>query len=132
MHIQIHDSIFLGFGKVILVLIMLAASLVCLIIFRNSSDWCKQLNLLELECDDARDAVMLQATVARSQLAEVYERLTTQQEKPEFEVISNLIKQAMPLVGLFMSKETSLIKWGMAGANLARSAFDYFKRSEKD
>jgi len=131
-HIQIHDSVFLGFGKIILVLIMLAASFVCLLVFRNSSSWRKQLSLLELECDDARDAVVLQATIARSQLAEVYERLTTQQEKPEIEVISNLIKQAMPLVSLFMSKETSLIKWGMAGVNLARSAFDYFKRSEKD
>lgn len=90
------------------------------------------LMVLETECDIARDAAMMQATIARSQLSELQERMKRKEEKAEIEVVSNLIKQAMPVVTMFMNKETNLLKWGFAGAKLVRSAFEYFSEKEKN
>ncbi len=132
MQIQIHDSLVLLCGKIILALIIFATGVFCLIVFSRARQWQEKLLALEAECDSARDSVIMCSTIVRNQLAGVHDRLTTKHEKSDFEAIGNLINQAMPIVNLFVHKETSLFRWGFVGVKLVRSIFKYFSCLEKN
>lgn len=123
----IHSGFWVILAKVIMVIIMFAFGTIGLIVVRNSRAWEQALLEAESECDFTRDMTMVQATAARSQLAEIRERLKKKPDKAEMEVISTLMKQAMPVISLLLKKETSLIKWGFAGAKLAKSAYEFFR-----
>ena len=126
----IHSVFWILLAKVILVLLMFAFGAVCIVVFKNSREWESQLLIMELECDTARDMAMIQGTMLRSQLREIQDRLSKKPEKAEMEIIGTMMKQAMPLVTLFMAKETSIIKWGFAGAKLAKTAFEWFQNKK--
>ncbi|MBX9685916.1 MAG: hypothetical protein K2X27_04390 [Candidatus Obscuribacterales bacterium] len=117
-------------AKSILAVIMSAFGLLCLLVLKKAGQWKEQLYVLETECNIARDSAMIQATVARSQLSELQEKLRHKPEKAEMEVVGNLAKHALPVLTLLMNKETNLLKWGFAGAKLAQSAFEYFSRKK--
>ena len=120
-------------AKCVLALIMLAVGFICLYVFKQSRNWISTLTILETEADIARDNVMMQATMTRGQLAQIHERLTVKkEERHDVEVIGNMIKQAMPVVSMLLAKETSLVKWGFAGANLLKTAYDYFSKRGKN
>lgn len=119
-------------AKILLALIMSGMGALCLIVFCRADEWRKKLLALEAECDIARDAVVVQATMARNRLSEARDRLTTKYEKSDLEVIGSLVKQAMPVVNLLLHKETSLLKWGFAGVKLVRSTFKYFSCPENN
>lgn len=126
-----HSVFWICLAKVVLVVWMFASGAACLIVFRNSKEWERQLALVETECDSARDNAMLQARDTRQQLHEFRVRLSKRPEKAEMEVIGDLMKQAMPVMTLLFKKETSLIKWGFAGAKLAKSAFEFFSSRQR-
>lgn len=126
-----HSIFWICLAKVILVLWMFASGVACLMVFKNSKTWERQLAVVETECDSARDNAMLQARVARQQLQDFRVRLSKRPDKAEMEVIGDLVKQAMPVMTLLFKKETSLVKWGLAGAKLAKSAFEFFSTRQR-
>jgi hypothetical protein len=126
------DALIILTGKALLVLIALVTAYVFFIIFASSSRWQKELMALESECDIARDEVVVQATLMRSQLAEVHDKLTSKHEKSEIEAVGKLVTQAIPVVQLLLSREKSLFAWGMAGLNLVRGAMKCFSASKNN
>ncbi len=128
----LHSIFWVLLAKVLLAIFMFVTALLFLLILRRSGEWHQMLIAVEAECDFARDNAMLQATMARSQLAELQERLRKKPEKAEFEVVTGILKKAGPVLSLLMARETNLLKWGFAGANLAKSVFEYFSRKQNN
>lgn len=122
----VHSPFWILLAKTLLAFIMFAFALVCLIVWRNAPAWRESLAELEYECNVVRDETMMQATIARGQLVEIQERMRQRNEKAEIEVVGTLVRQAVPLLTMLMQRETNLMKWGMAGAKLVKSAFEYF------
>lgn len=122
----IHSPFWMLLAKLVLASIMFVFALACLIVWRNAPAWRLSLAELETECNVVRDEAMMQACITRGQLVEIQERLRQKPEKAEIEVVGTLVKQAMPILSMLMQRETNLMKWGMAGAKLVKSAFDYF------
>lgn len=128
----LHSPIWIMIAKLLLAAIMIGFSLLCIFIVLKARLWKESLAVIEAECNEARDMAMLQGTMLRSQLFEVQERLKKKPEKAEIEVVSNLVRQAVPLLNLLVRRETSIFKWGFAGVKLVQSAFDYFSQKSKN
>jgi|688.fasta_scaffold2474742_1 hypothetical protein len=122
----IHSPFWILLAKTVLAVIMLGFAAVCLIVWRQAPAWRNSLAELEYECDVIRDETMMQATIVRGQLVEIQERLKHRPDKAEMEVVGSMVKHAMPILSMLMQRETNLMKWGMAGAKLVKSAFEYF------
>lgn len=127
-----HGPFLVLLAKSLVALIMFGSGAVCIFVLLHRKQWQEALAIIETECDNARDMSMLQATVARSQLAELREKMTHRPEKAEIEVISSIVKNAMPVLSLLMTRETSLFKWGFAGFKFIRSAYEYFSSRNKN
>lgn len=110
---------------------MIAFALLCLLAVRRAKAWQEELSLIEADCNSARDLSMMQATILRSQLAGFREKLEKKPEPGELESMGNLFKQAVPMFGMLLSRETNLFKLGLAGFKLCRSAMDYFGRNQE-
>lgn len=126
----IHSPIWMHLAKLLLALIMVAWSLVFIFIYLKITAWRNGLQLIESECDAARDNVMIQGTTVRYQLNELKERLKKKPEKAEMEVASTILKQALPVLTMLVKRDANLIKWGFAGAKLAKTVFEYFSRKK--
>lgn len=131
-HNILYSPFWILLAKSILALLMTLFAVLCLLLSLKANGWRMMLQGIETECDIARDMTMLQATVARSELREIQEKLKTKTEKAKIEVVSSLVKEAVPVLSMIMQKETSLLKWGFAGAKLIRSAFEYFSQAKKN
>lgn len=127
---HINDVPLLLFEKVILAIIMLGAAVAALFVCWKSPVWTEQLLAVENECEQARDSMVVQGTMLRSQLYELHERLTNKQETSEFEAVGKLVVQAKPVVDLFLNKERNLFKWAMTGYKLVNTAIKYFSKSD--
>lgn len=126
----IHSPAWILIAKSLLALLMLAFGLASIFVYLKLTAWRLGLQVIEQECDDARDNVMLQGTVVRFQLSELQERLRKKPEKAEMEVATTIIKQAIPVLSLLIKRESNLIKWAFSGAKLAKSVFDYFSNKK--
>lgn len=122
----IHSPFWILLAKTVLAFIMIGFAVVCLFVWKKAPLWREALAELEYECNVVRDETMMQATIMRGQLVDIQERLRQRNEKAEIEVVGALVKQAVPLLSMLMQRETNLMKWGMAGAKLVKSAFEYF------
>ena len=127
-----HSPIWIMIAKSLLALFMFGFGAISIYVVIYSKQWQEGLALIEYECNALRDMSMLQATVARSQLSEIRERMLQKPEKAEMEVISSIVKNSFPLLSMLMKKETNLIQWGLAGFKFVRSAYDYFSSKNKN
>ena len=128
----LHSPIWIYTGKILLALIMFAFGAIAILIFLKRTQWKTQLEALEVECDEVRDMVMLQGTVVRYQLHEFKEKLNKKPEQvSEVEIVTKIVRQAMPLLSLLVKKETSLVQWGFAGTKLVKTIFDFFSDRKK-
>ena len=122
----VYGPYLLWIAKLVLASIMGGLALGCLYVCWKAPQWREQLAEIESDCDIIRDETMMQATIMRGQLVEIQERLKHRPEKAEMEVVGSMVKHAMPILSMLMQRETNLMKWGMAGAKLVKSAFEYF------
>lgn len=90
-----------------------------------------EMGRLENELDELRDLTVLQNVMVRSQLADLKERLRRQEAPQEIEFSSIIVNQGAPLLSMLFRRETSLFKWGMAGARLVQSVFNYWKKQQR-
>jgi len=111
-------------GKYMLINFMVGlsfASLVTLLITRLLES---ELAKIEKECDNLRDITLFQAMDLRAQLVQLKHRIQEGQETPgKDEIARTIVKGISPAVTLFFSKERSLVKWTLAGFNVARTIY---------
>lgn len=84
------------------------------------------LTLLEKLADLARDEAMIQLQAQQHRLAEFNAKFI-QKEQDEHPGLRDLLQKAGPIAMLFLGRERSVIKWGLAGAKFVKQAYDVWK-----
>lgn len=113
-------------GKMAFVEICLSITLVSLAVVFKFNDLMGVLTLLEKLADLARDEAMIQLQAQQHRLGE-FNRKFVEKEQDEQSGLRDLLKKAGPLAMLFIGRERSVIKWGMAGAQFVKQAYDVWK-----
>lgn len=129
--------IFLGvepilIAKIILSIVMFFAGFMAIIVVLIAKSWQESLAAMEAELDECRDIVMLHATVYRAQLAMLQDRFKKEPEPIDSRQIAMLLQQVGPLVGLLLSRNTSILKWGMATFKLGQSLYRHFSQKKNN
>lgn len=119
-------------AKLVLSLIMLAASAVGLYVVIRQGRISEKLIQLETSADRVRDDAMFELTAVRSRLSAIRERLARSRRPEQSVVTRQLVEQAGSALMLVLNKERSLLTWGFWAAKLGKSALDYFKSTGKN
>ena len=121
----------IGAGKLIVVYFVLATSVVSFAIIIYRALILEKLSLLEQLADIIRDESSAQLETTTQKLSTLNQRLFDKQDATTQEILPDLFKSLGPFAMLLMSRETSLVKWGMIGAKFAKNAFELWKAQNK-
>jgi hypothetical protein len=114
----------LNFEKVVFVSICLKISLIAMIVCNHQHFIVAQLDLIEKDMWDARDQISLILQGVKSLLHRANDRVAGLTSE-ETDKGKDLLKTIGPLAMMFLSKERSMLKWGMAAASLFQKGMSY-------
>jgi hypothetical protein len=125
------SSTFVVIAKYIILNVMIATSVIAWVLLFSWPQINRALTLIQQECELATNLTFLQGEMMRSQLEAVSARIHQAIEPEEREVTETMLKTLTPLVGLFLNKERSLVKWSIAGVGVAKNLMGYFFSEKK-
>lgn len=118
-------------AKLFLIELMFLCGLLSLFVFVIRGRLFLKLHNLEEDTDQIRDEVVIQFTQGRASLNELSEKLASR-SKGKAAGLAGLIKAAGPAMMFVLSKEKSMMRWGMFGLKMAKNIFDLYKERNKN
>lgn len=125
------SSTFVVIAKYIILNVMIATSFVAWVLLLTWPQIDRALLSIQQECELATNLTFLQGEMMRSQLEAVTARIQQAVEPEEREITETMLKTVTPLIGLFLNKERSILKWSIAGMGVARNLAGYFFTEKK-
>jgi hypothetical protein len=123
-----HDL--LNFEKVVFVSMCLKFSLIAIIICNHQHFIVSQLDTVERDLWDARDNISLLLQGIKAMLHKFNDRVSGMTNE-EVTKGSDLLKSIGPIAMMLLSKERSMMRWGMAAADLTRKGLSYLGARHK-
>jgi hypothetical protein len=120
----------LNFEKVFFVSICLICSLLAIIINNHQGFIISQLAMAERDIWDARDNLSLILQGIKAMLHKLNDRVSGM-TNDEVTKGKDLLRSVGPIAMLYLSKERSMLRWGMAAADLTRKGLSYFGARHK-
>ncbi len=111
-------------AKILLIEIMLVLGLICLLVFIFRHRLSAELADLEKLAFLGRDEAALLLRQGRASLYTLRQRLeeTSHPHKGHEDHVADLVRNVVPIIGLFINKEKDLLRWGMFGWRIASNA----------
>jgi hypothetical protein len=118
-----------NFEKVVFIAMCVKCSLLAMIVCNHERFIVAQLLTVERDIWDARDQISLILQGVKSMIHKLNDRVSgvTSAEAAQ---ATDVLRSFGPLAMLFLSKERSMLRWGMAAADLARKGFSYLSRQK--
>lgn len=125
------SSTFVVIAKYIILNVMIATSLTAWVLLLTWRQISAALTAIQQECELANNLTFLQGEMMRSQMEAVNARIQLAIQPEEREVTETMLKTITPLIGLFLNKERSVMKWSLAGVGVAKNLMGYFFSEKK-
>lgn len=117
-----------GIAKVVLSIIMFAASGFCLYIVLKFKQIHDRLYAMEIEAQGASDRAIIQFHELRNSLIDVRYRLAEIGKEPETTELNEIVRTALPLAWLAFSRERNIITWFSHSAKLGQKIMQYIRQ----
>jgi hypothetical protein len=123
----------IDFAKVFFVMVAWSLSLIITVVVNHENTIGTLLFALENEATQTRDESVMLIRAGQAGLRSLNKKVTGDAAKNDVLTASELFKSVGPLALMFLNKERSLLKWFMAGINLAakgsKFAPSFFKKN---
>jgi hypothetical protein len=110
------------------ILVTGCGAIVVLHLFRKDLE--ELLMQLEHEATLGRDMARFYLPMAREELKDLNSKIQSYKEEPQAPTQTEILKNIMPLISFVLKKETSLIRWGLAGLRAYKTLSSIFKKPE--
>jgi hypothetical protein len=118
-------------AKILFIEISLVLGLVCVVISICQKAIHNDLTDLEMHAVHGRDEAALMLRQGRASLYNMRQRLDGALHPDHEDHLADLLSNVAPLVGLFLSKEKSLFRWGMFGWKIVSNAAQLMNQRNK-
>ncbi|MBY0357498.1 MAG: DUF1676 domain-containing protein [Candidatus Obscuribacterales bacterium] len=115
-------------AKIVLSAIMITFGLLACGITLIARSWQVALAEMETKIDEARDVVVLQATITRAQLAALKDRFSRRANPAEIVDVTVFLQHIGPVINLIVSRNPNVVSWGLTLFKLGRSVYSYFSK----
>lgn len=118
-------------AKILLSAIMIIFGLLAFGIMLIARSWQAALAEMEAQIDEARDVVVLQATITRAQLAALKDRFSRRANPAEIVDVTVFLQHIGPVINLIVSRNPNVVSWGVTLFKLGRSVYSYFSKQRR-